>query len=46
MFSFLKKKDSTCCGVEIVEVKEEQNQACCKEAELENCCDEATSPCC
>lgn len=46
MFSFLKKKDSTCCGVEIVEIKEEQKQACCKEAELENCCEEATSTCC
>lgn len=45
MFSFLKKKDSTCCGVEIVEVMD-KNQACCEEAELQNCCDESTSACC
>lgn len=40
MFSFLKKKESSCCEVEIIEVKE--NQACCDEVvETEDCCSES-----
>lgn len=38
MFSFLKKKEAGCCGVEIIEVK--VDQACCEEVETEDCCSE------
>ncbi len=39
MFSFLKKKEANCCGLEIIEVKE--GQTCCEEAETEDCCNES-----
>ncbi|NLP51401.1 hypothetical protein [Bacillus sp. RO1] len=39
MFSFLKKREVGCCGVEIIEVKE--NQSCCDEVEAGGCCSES-----
>ncbi|WP_339147339.1 MULTISPECIES: hypothetical protein [unclassified Sutcliffiella] len=48
MFSFLKKKESNCCEVEIIEVKEDR--VCCEEVKKEDCCNESqnekVSSCC